>query len=167
MGGVGELPWERGGEERSNSRAAEQTAAKLAGGSKKGCRGCNRGTTVGGRQRESTAVRNITAGAAVIAACSEAEWAAAMRECQWDRQHGWLHSPEGRAADRREAEQELARVVAALRVWHAATAAAAPTAAAPTMETAAVTAVDRAASLCILPLSLLGSKECGKNVVVE
>ena len=44
--------------------------------------------------------------------------AAALRE--WDRQHGWLHSPEERAADRREAEQELARVVAALRVWHAA-----------------------------------------------
>ena len=47
--------------------------------------------------------------------------AAALRE--WDRQHEWLHSPEERAADRRDAEQELARVVAALRVWHAAAAA--------------------------------------------
>jgi TRAP-type C4-dicarboxylate transport system permease small subunit len=36
-----------------------------------------------------------------------------MRE--WDRQHEWLHSPEERAAVRMEAEQELARVVAALR----------------------------------------------------
>ena len=37
--------------------------------------------------------------------------AAAMRE--WDKQHayGWLHSPEERAADRSEAEQELAKVV--------------------------------------------------------
>ena len=43
----------------------------------------------------------------------------------WDRQHGWLHSPAERAADRSEAEQELAKVVAALRVWHAAAAAAA------------------------------------------
>ena len=42
---------------------------------------------------------------------------------EWDRQHGWLHSPE-RAADRSEAEQELAKVVAALRAWHAAAAAA-------------------------------------------
>ena len=41
--------------------------------------------------------------------------AAAMGE--WDRRHGWLHSPEGRAADAREAEQGVARVVAALRVW--------------------------------------------------
>ena len=49
----------------------------------------------------------------------EAEVAAtAMRE--WDGQHGWLHSPEERAADRSEAEQELARVMATLRVWHAA-----------------------------------------------
>jgi hypothetical protein len=38
--------------------------------------------------------------------------AAAMRE--WNRQHGWLCSPEERAADRRETEQELAMVVAAL-----------------------------------------------------
>ena len=53
----------------------------------------------------------------------EAEVAAkSMRE--WDRQHGWLHSPAERAADRSEAEQELAKVVAALRVWHAAAAAA-------------------------------------------
>ena len=44
----------------------------------------------------------------------EAEVAAtAMRE--WDRQHGWLHSPAERAADRSEAEQELAKVVA--RWW--------------------------------------------------
>ena len=40
--------------------------------------------------------------------------AVAMRE--WDRQHGWLHSPKQRAVDRGEAEQELAKVVAALRV---------------------------------------------------
>ena len=45
-----------------------------------------------------------------------------MRE--WDRQHGWLHSPAERAADRSEAEQELAKVVAALRAWYAAAAAA-------------------------------------------
>ena len=54
--------------------------------------------------------------------------AAALRE--WDRQHGWLHSPEERAAETKEAERELARVVAALRVWHAAAAAAAAVAAA-------------------------------------
>ena len=59
--------------------------------------------------------------------------ATTMRE--WDRQHGWLHSPEERAADRREAEQELARVVAALRVWHAAA------------TEAAVAAADRAAAV--------------------
>ena len=53
--------------------------------------------------------------------------AAALRE--WDRQHGWLHSPEERAADRREAGRELARVVAALRLWHAAATAAATSAA--------------------------------------
>ena len=49
---------------------------------------------------------------------------AALREFDGQHHDGWLHSPEERAADRREAEQELARVVAALRVWHAATAAA-------------------------------------------
>ena len=51
--------------------------------------------------------------------------AAAMRE--WDRQHGWLHSPKERATDTREAEQELAKVVAALRTWHAAAATATTT----------------------------------------
>ena len=67
--------------------------------------------------------------------------AAALRE--WDRQHEWLHSPEERAADRRDAEQELARVVAALRVWHAAAIAAATSsssaAAAPATTAAAAT----------------------------
>ena len=38
----------------------------------------------------------------------------AMRE--WDRQHEWQHLPGESAADKRETEQELARVVAALRV---------------------------------------------------
>ena len=54
--------------------------------------------------------------------------ATTMRE--WDRQHGWLHSPGERAADTKEAERELARVVAALRVWHAAAVAATDKAAA-------------------------------------
>ena len=47
---------------------------------------------------------------------------------EWDKQHGWLHSPEHKAADRREAEQELAKVVAALRVYGISVAAAAATA---------------------------------------
>ena len=61
----------------------------------------------------------------------------------FDRQHGWQHSPRDGAADTREAEPELARVAAALRVWHAAaaTAATATTATATATATAAATAV--------------------------
>jgi hypothetical protein len=120
--------WARDGWRREREETAEQTAAELA---------VKMQGLVQRRQQEDYSGWGYCSGEYSEGYYSgdssdlegEAEVvAAALRE--WDRQHGWLHSPEERAAETKEAERELARVVAALRVWQAAAAAAAAVAAA-------------------------------------
>ena len=120
--------WARDGWRREREETAEQTAAELA---------VRLQQRVQRRQQEDYSGWGYCSGEYSEGYYSgdssdlegEAEVvAAALRE--WDRQHGWLHSPEERAAETKEAERELARVVAALRVWQAAAAAAAAVAAA-------------------------------------
>ena len=53
---------------------------------------------------DTTAIQAI---AAVVTELEAEVAATSIAMTKWDRQHGWLHSPEERAADRSEAEQEL------------------------------------------------------------
>ena len=117
------MAWERArdGWRREGEETAEQTAAELA----VGLRGrVQRGQQVGFSGSSDEQQVDHTVGSLLAAQTPERAEVVAVAMREWERQHEWLHSPEERAAVRREAEQELARVVAALRVWHEAAAAA-------------------------------------------